>query len=158
MKSFTIMLLVVLASCTDNDAAPDAGHVTAAQVSYDNATSSPALGAHNVQDAIDELDTALGAVEARPVAELPLAQRTELIEQTFPNPGTTAVDLTASCPQPATDMILGGACRPPGGAEVLLGSSIQFGPTIAGYNCVWSQPAGNTDPLHIQVMCAHNAR
>ena len=151
MHRFLCLVLLGLASCDESPGGADAGTCScaAATTTFDNTSS--ALGAENVQDAVDEL-------AARPIAEPPVGSRIETITRVFTNPGTAgAVTQVASCPMPARDLALGGACGFVFNG-LLVETRISNEASQASYACGWDQPSGGTGNMTVTVVCLRNAR
>lgn len=144
--------IAVVLGCSDSGASvADAGGYTckALQVSFDK--NSSALGASNVQDAIDEL-------AERPVAETPIGGRIKTIDKFFPNPGTHGgVSQVAECDDPRHDLALGGACGYVDGAT-LAETTLLNEEGNASYRCGWMQLEGSSTKLRVTVVCLQGAR
>jgi hypothetical protein len=147
-------LTLLIAGCPADDNDQDAAAQctcqpeTALQTSYDNASSG--LGAENVQDALDELAD-------RPIAELPIGGRLQMIQQTLPNDGSVRPQPELDCPDMEHDIALSGTCGAVEGAT-LRGSGLLNGATVASFFCSYEQPAGNTDDILVTILCLRNAR
>jgi hypothetical protein len=144
-------LAVVLSTCSTEPMAPaDAGAcaVNASQVCYANQTSQ--LTSTNVQTAIDELNMKVQTARMFQV-ETALAMS--------PHDGRTSTNLIAHCPDETHDVPLNCSCRG-FSTSTLYTSSVLFDTQLAGCECDWTEPAGNTgpDPYRASVLCLKNAR
>jgi hypothetical protein len=158
MKTFCLLVVLGLASCSvaptaQTDANACSCSVSAAQVSYSNATSH--LASSNAQAAIDEL-------AAKPT-EAPIGPRIVRRQVDTPNNGRSDFGAEAACPDELHDIVLGGDCYAGLDAR-LVQTSINLaglndsGGAKARYSCRFAQPTSNTEPANIGVLCLRNAR
>ena len=158
IKLLVIALVRFVSSCeqTAHSMQTDAAApltIAASQVTYDSTKSG--LNATHVQAAIDLL--------ASKSAESPIAPRLELVQTQVPASNSTAVAVTALCPDQAHDVVLGGDCFAGGMAtlvatQILLVAPDQPGGPKAGFVCTFSQPSNNPSPTIGSAICLRNAR
>jgi hypothetical protein len=149
-----LVLFTAFGSCSEmpmsnGDAQCNCPTPTAAQVSYSNTASR--LTSTNVQAAVDEL-------AAKP-AETPLGPRIVRIQQMTANNGQSQLSATATCPDEAHDIAMGGDCSL--GADLnihIVSTNIDNTPGRARYGCLFTQPTTNTQPAIIGVLCLRNER
>lgn len=75
----------------------------------------------------------------------------------IPNPHGPKVTASASCPDPAHDVPIGGSCD--GGADAdAYRQTWTFSPVEARYSCTFRQKPDNDAPLLVTVLCAVHVR